>query len=308
MKTINNYSSIIEVVEDFSDEKQNLIYTEKHRWPDGIKCPHCWSEHVYRFKDEVRFKCKACRAHFNAKTGTMFEGTKLPLRKWYIALWLDTVGAKGISSYELARQIKVTQTTAWLMLTNIRANMVDSNQKEEKPLEGIVEVDEAWLGGKLENIHKKRKRDKHWTFNKTIVMGMLQRDGKINCKVIPDRESGTLSKKLHENLVRGTRLITDEHAGYTSMEYYYDHSKVNHAGRVFAEGDISTNGVENFWSHLKRNLKGVHHFASKKHMNSYIQASVFRFNNRTLTNKQRIELLISHSQTRIKGKDLKRAV
>lgn len=308
MKTITDYSSIIEVVEAFSDEKQNLIYWEKQRWPEGIYCPNCLNEEIYRFKDQVRFKCKTCKKHFNAKTGTMLEGTKLPLKKWFIAIWLKTVGSKGISSYELARQIKVTQTTAWLMLTNIRANMVDSNKQEQKPFEGIVEIDEAWIGGKLDNVHKKRKKEfVSWKDNKTLVLGILNRDGNMRCEIVKDRDWSSLGPHIFDSVVKGSRIITDELPSYNDLTYWYEHSSVNHAGRVYADGDTSTNGVENFWSLLKRGLTGVYHFASKKHINKYIQEHVFRFNNRKLTPKQKVELLILHSQTRIKVKDLKRA-
>jgi transposase-like protein len=307
MKTITDYSSIIEVVEAFSDEKQNLIYLEQTRWPDGIKCPHCWSEHVYRFKDKIRFKCKACRKHFNAKAGTMYEGTKLPLKKWYVAEYLVLVGNKGISSYELARQIKVTQTTAWLMLTNIRAAIESSNKAQQKPFEGIIEIDEAWLGGKMENVHKKKKRDRHWTYNKTLVLGILNRDGNMRCEIVPDRNWASLGHHIFDSVAKGSRIITDELPTYNDLKYWYEHGSVNHAGRVYAEGDTSTNGVENFWSLLKRGITGIYHHASQKHINKYIQEYVFRFNHRKSTTKQRMETLILHSQTRIKVKDLKRA-
>jgi transposase-like protein len=310
MKTITDYSSIIEVVENFSDEKQNLIYLEKTRWPEGIYCPGCLNYQIYRFKDQVRFKCKTCKRHFNAKTGSMYEGTKLPLRKWFVAEYLVLVNNKGISSYELARQIKVTQTTAWLMLTNIRSSMAESNKIEHKPFEGIIEIDEAWVGGKLDNIHKKRKEKfASWKDNKTLVLGILNRDGNMRCEVIKEknRDWPSLGPPIFDSVSHGSRIITDELATYNDLTLWYEHNSVNHQGRVYAEGDTSTNGVENFWSLLKRKINGIYHHASQKHIDKYIQEYVFRFNHRRLTTKQRLEKLILHSNTRIKVKDLKRA-
>jgi transposase-like protein len=308
MKTITEYSSIMEVVETFHDETENHVYLQQARWGEQITCPHCSSEHVYKFRDRKRFKCKACLAHFNVKTGTFYEGTKLSLKKWFIAMYLDMVGCKGISSYELAKQIKVTQPTAWFMLTRLRAGMVNSNEKEDTQMEGIVEVDETWIGGKMKNVHKKRKRKhKDWKYNKTIVVGMLNRGGKVKCMVVPDRTYEIIKPILFSSVKKGSRLITDEHSGYNGMEYHFTHNKVNHTGRVYSEGDTSTNGVENFWSILKRGIKGVHHHVSKKHVDKYVQEFVFRHNVRNSSMIAKMELLIKNSDVRLKLKDLKKA-
>jgi len=310
MKNIQDYSSIIEVVETFSDENKNLRYLEEIRWRDGIKCPHCESDNICRFSDGNRLKCRTCRRQFNAKTGTIYEGTKLPLQKWFIAQYLELVSNKGISSYELARQIKVTQNTAWLMLTNIRANFAIANKKEEKPFEGVVEVDETWVGGKNKNRHKNKKKtyvkDSDIT-DKALVLGLLERGGKVKAMVIPDRTNATLRPIIMGSVKSGSPLMTDDHVGYNGMEYWYAHKRVKHQAKVYVVEDSHTNGIENFWSIFKRGIIGVYHNVSKKHLDKYVQEFVFRYNTRNLTSKGRIELLIAHSDSRIKRKDLKRA-
>jgi transposase-like protein len=307
MKTITEYSSIMEVVETFHDETQNHVYLEQTRWPEGIYCPHCLNDKIYRFKDLKRFKCKTCKAHFNAKTGTIYEGTKLPLKKWFIAKYLDVLSKKGISSYELAKQIKVTQPTAWFMLTRLRSVMVNAESRKGK-LQGTIEMDETWIGGKMKNIHKKRKEKyESWKDNKTIVFGMLQRDGELKCAIVPDRNAYNLRVEMVSGVEGNSTIVTDEHLGYVSTWMYYKkHKTVNHAARVYSEGDVSTNGIENFWSILKRGINGVHHHVSKKHVNKYVQEFVFRYNTRNLSTKEKMEILIRNSDVRLKLKDLKK--
>jgi transposase-like protein len=188
--------------------------------------------------------------------------------------------------------------------------MLDANKKEEKPFTGTVEVDETYIGGKSKNRHKNKRfkyvKDTEIT-DKSVVMGMLERGGKVRCEIVANRRPEVLLPILLKNMEGSSTLMSDEWNGYGSADLYFTHKKINNSLKQYADGEISTNGVENFWSILKRGIIGVYHHASKKHLNKYVQEFVFRFNTRNLGNRERIELLLKHGETRIKRHHLKRA-
>ena len=299
---MDNFNSIIELISYFDTENKCLEYLEQKRWNGSIICPHCKNDKYYRFKDRKRFKCASCREQFTAKIGTIFEDSKISLKKWFVAIYLNTAHKKGVSSHQLAKDIKVTQKTAWFMLQRIRFGLGADNSLDET-LEDTVEVDETFVGGKNKNRHadKKVKNSQGRSFkDKTPILGMMQRGGKVKTVVIPSTGREHVQPIVKKVVKPGTVLMTDEWWAYTGLNRIYDHYIVNHGAGEYVNGDIHTNNIEGFWPWIKRMISGVYHSTSKKHLQFYANEATFRYNTRTMTDGCRLDQALTLINGRIK--------
>lgn len=257
------------------------------RWPDGkVRCPRCSSDHVTYLESARLYKCygKHEKAKFSLKVGTIFEDSPLGIEKWLPAMWLIVNAKNGISSCEIARALGITQKSAWHMAHRIRFALHQGSF--DSMLSGEVEADETLIGGKVKNMHKS-KRPKGTGFSgrpvnamaKTIVMGVLERGGGVRTEVIPDRVAQTLQPIVRQHVEPGAALYTDEMGSYKGLDADYIHQIIDHAVK-YAEGRIHTNGLENFWSCLKRTLGGTYVSVEPFHLFRYLDEQSYRFNNR----------------------------
>jgi transposase-like protein len=277
------------------------------KWPDGkIVCPKCGSEHVGEIKSRRMFQCKnkECRKQFSTKVGTIFEDSPLGLDKWFVAVWCIVNAKNGISSHELARALGITQKSAWHMLHRIRLAM---QTKSFRKLDGEVESDETMIGGLYANMHKKKRLAKPQgtgPSGKTIVQGLLERGGEVRAKVVPNQKKATLQSTVRANVYRGSSLFTDSSSSYTGLADEYLHAVVDHAV-CYVEGRVHTNGLENFWSLLKRSLAGTYVAVAPQHLDRYLDEQTFRFNKRNGNDKSRfIEAMHSVVGKRLMYKEL----
>ena len=235
------------------------------------------------------------------------ESSKLPTIKWFLAMHL-IMHKKGISSVQLSKDIGVTQKTAWFLLQRLRTGL--GNEQNKQSLDGTVEIDETFVGGKNKNRHyKKRVQYKEVTGrsypDKIPVFGMYHREtGKIRAMVISKKQFTNIPRLITYNITPGSTLMTDDWTGYGGIDKIYNRFSIEHKKWIYADGEITTNRVENFWSHLKRGLHGTYIHVTPKHLNKYVQEFTFRFNNRTFTTQQQIENLIENMVCRLKFKDL----
>jgi transposase-like protein len=284
--------TLLEAVKFFSVPQNCLEYMVARRWPGGVvTCPSCGSDGVYFDKSRMGWICKTKHPlrKFSLKTGTIFEDSPLGLDKWLPCVWMIANCKNGISSHEIARALGVTQKTAWFMLHRIRLAMQDTNTGGK--MGGDVEVDETFIGGKARNMHAaKRKRlgisQSKSMIGKVAVMGLLERHTKddggsqVRFKVIANRKKHQLEQVVSENVEVGTNLYTDAPRSYDRMgERGYVHGVIDHA-EAYVDGQVHTNGLENFWSCLKRALKGTYVNVEPFHLFRYLDEQAFRFNNR----------------------------
>ncbi len=271
----------------FADPDRAFQFALKLRWPDGIViCPRCGhNEHSFLTTRRIWF-CKGCKKQFTIKVGTIFEDSPLGMDKWMTAAWLIANCKNGISSYEVASDLGITQKSAWFMLHRIRKAMQNGTLVKIGGPDSEVEVDETFIGGKARNMHKSKKIGKGYQHrgivNKTIVMGMLERGGNVTTKVIQDREKGTLHSQVTECIEAGTTVYSDEWRPYTGLDELdenYKHQVINHAEK-YVDGRVHTNGLENFWSLTKRTLAGTYVSVEPFHLFRYLDEQSFRYNNR----------------------------
>ena len=266
------------------------------RWPEGAQCPACESrQHSYISTRRI-WKCRDCGRQYSAKLGTIFEDSPIPLDKWMLAVWMIVNCKNGVSSYEIAKDVKVTQKSAWFMLHRIREAMGTAKGFGANPKLGHsdggsgVEVDETFVGGRFRNMHKNKKvelqrsrgeqiePDLH--IGKAIVMGMLDRDlREVRAHVIPNVTRETLQNAVLKHVKFGSRVFTDEWSGYNLLHYRFVHDVVNHM-ETYVNGQVHTQGIENFWSLLKRTLRGTYVAVEPFHLQRYVDEQVFRYNNR----------------------------
>jgi transposase-like protein len=294
--------SLLEAVRYFEDPQVCVDFVAAMRWPDGPVCPHCESKRVSYLKSRRIFKCMAkdCHKQFSVKTGSVFEDSPIPLDKWMVAVWLVVNCKNGISSYEIMRDLKVTQKTAWFMLHRIRLALRNGSWFALGSSGGPVEIDEAWVGGEPKFRHKNKResqiprylftdegvrfpnpRFKAKATDKIPVLGMIDRDTrKARAQVIPEVKRGVLQNAILENVSPGSKVYTDSSGAYCDVKTQnFVHETVNHMWE-YVRGDVHTNGIENFWSLLKRGLRGTYVAVEPFHLDRYLDEQVFRYNNR----------------------------
>jgi len=286
-------NTLIQAIRFFSDPDTCVAYVAKLRWPDGPVCPACEGrDHSYLSTRRI-WKCKNCKKQFSVKVGTIFEDSAIPLDKWMAAIWLIANSKNGISSHELGRAIGVTQKSAWFMNHRIRLAMQTGSFDR---FDGHVEVDETFIGGKARNMHphvRARKIKGTGLSGKAIVAGVLERGGNVTATVIPDTRRATLHGHVEARVAKGASVYTDKFASYDGLaKLGYAHETIDHAEK-YVDGQIHTNGLENFWSLLKRGLAGTYVSVEPFHLFRYLDERLFTFNERALTDLQRFHKVLS---------------
>ncbi len=285
----------------FADADNYLNFMVRLRWPSGVvTCPTCGRNDVVFLKNQRKWQCKSVHHHrqFSVKVGTIFEDSPISLDKWLIAVWMIANCKNGISSYEIGRAIGVTQKSAWFMLHRIRLAMQNRSLVKLGGNGSEVEVDETFIGGAARNMH----REKHYrritatgSKDKTPVIGILERGGEVRANVIPTRRKHHVQTEIRAHVKAGSAIYTDALMSYQGLEHRdYVHATIDHA-EAYVDGRVHTNGLENFWSLLKRGLKGTYVSVEPFHLFRYLDEQVFRYNYRKLRGDlNRFEHVLSH--------------
>jgi len=279
--------TLVEAVRYFADPDRCLAFVAGLRWPRGPVCPRCTSPAVSFLRTRRIWKCLDCQKQFSVKVGTIFEDSPIGLDKWLPALWMLVNAKNGISSYEIARALGVTQKTAWFMAHRIRLAMQTHTFDK---LGGEVEADETFIGGKARYMHKGKREQKikaRGPLGKAAVMGLLERHGpdghsRVRVKPVPNIRRKTLSPEVRQHVEPGAALFTDALASYDGLRDSYVHQVIDHA-EAYAKGRVHTNGLENFWSLLKRAIKGTYVSVEPFHLFRYLDEQSYRFNTRKVT-------------------------
>ena len=279
---IHTPKTLLEAVRYFSSEVVCVEYLSNIFWQGGEKCCiKCGSTAIYGMRTRPVFKCRDCKKQFSIKSGTVMAKSPLPITKWLPAIWMVTNDKNGISSYEVARALGVSQQTSWFMLHRIREAVQNGSLKM---LSGEIEVDETYVGGKTKFMHKDKKaklpkKHRRIAGDKTVVMGMIERKGEIRAKVVADARRSSLLPEIWKNIEKGSNIYTDKLHSYDTLKERYNHKTVDHT-ITFVDGDAHTNTLENFWMLFKRSVKGTWVHISPDHTDRYLDEQVFRYNNR----------------------------
>jgi transposase-like protein len=308
MIDFKKFNSVISLTSYFTSDEKCKQAIIQSRWSDGdVVCPYCSGHHCV-VRNDGKFRCKTCRRNFSCLVGTIFENTKLPLIKWFLAMYFISSHKKGISSYQLATNIEVTQTTAWYMLQKVR---LLCPQSDTEAFDGTVECDEVYIGGKEKWKHKSMHTPKtqgRSSKTKTPVFGMMERSTFENEKgelenityvhafVVENTNRATLQPIIQQFVADGSRVITDELSAYNGLaELGYTHAVVAHGAEEYANGDIFTNSIEGFWSHFRRMIVGCYHDVSDEHLQQYIDEAVYRWNTRKMSESERFAHMFDKS-------------
>lgn len=299
---MQDFNSLIDLFKAFPDEQSCINHLEQLRWNGFVVSPFDPTSKVYKCKDN-KYRCKNTGKYFNVKTNTLFDSSKIELRKWFAAIWLVTSHKKGISSLQLSRDIDVTQKTAWFMLQRIRNCFGIENNDD---LNNTVEIDETYVGGKNKNRHADKCVDGlqgRSVKDKTPVLGMVERKGKLVAKVVKNTSCEVRTPQIVK-FVKDALIYTDEWWGYNSIKKLFKHDYVNHRTSEYVRGNVYTNTIEGFWSILKRGIIGIYHFTSKQHLQRYVNEFAFRYNTRNYTESGRFNLLLRNTEHCLTYKEL----
>ncbi len=277
---MKNPTSLIEAVRYYSSEVVCVEFLSSLKWDGGVKhCPKCDSTEVYGLRTRPVFKCRACKKQFSIKVGTIMQDSSLPITKWVPAIWMVVNCKNGISSCEMARALDVTQKSAWHMNHRIRQAIANGSMAK---LSGTVEADETFIGGKDKNRHagKKRHMNPSGPSDKTVVFGMVERKGRVTAKVVNSAQARSLKPEIAKHVEKDSVLYTDDSASYDGLERDFYRATVNHSNKEYVRGDVHTNTVENYWSLVKRMLKGTYIHVEPFHLDRYLDEQGFRYNQR----------------------------
>jgi len=273
--------NLVKLIERYGDDAKCRAFLEKLRWPDGVSCPRCGSAKVSHVKARNQFDCDSCRYQFSVTSGTVFHDTHLPLWKWFLATYLMCESKKGLSANQMKRMLGVgSYKTAWYLCHRIRSAMIEANPEK---LEGVVEADETFVGGKLRrgSVGTAQEAALRRMDNKTVVLGAIERGGKLRVRVAPDTGQETIHGFLNSVIDTDDldAIYTDGWRPYRTYERA-KHQSVDHRANEWVRGDVHTNSIESAWSLFDRAVIGSYHKLSKKHLPAYLQEFEFRFNNR----------------------------
>lgn len=294
-----DFQSILQLIKAFPNEQVCVDHLEQLRWNGNVISPFDATSKVYKCSGN-KYKCKNTGKYFNVRTATLFDNTKIELQKWFLAIYIETSHKKGISSLQLAKDIDVTQKTAWFMLMRIRACF--GSQDLKPMMEDETQMDESFVGGKNKNRHKHKKVENSQgrsTKDKTAVLGMLS-SGMVITQVVQGTASEDLQPVILANVPKETTIISDEWTGYNGLCAHYNHERIEHRACEYVNDlGFTTNGLEGFWSHLKRSVIGIYHQLSRKHLQIYANAAAFRYNTRNCTEAGRFNLLLANAGNRL---------
>ena len=294
---IPTFKNLLDASAYFHNEEVCREHLERIRWNGNPVCPYCASaSRPYRLKDGKTFRCsdKDCRADFSVRVGTIFENSKLPLRKWFLAIHLATAHKKGISSLQLHRDLGITQKTAWFVLHRIREMLTDASPEL---LTGPVQIDESYFGPDFKNLHKSKRakiksKPGRGASLKTMVFGIIN-DGTVHNQVVADTKNTTLLPIMVDKVAKGSTIVTDGYHIYKRLAADYNHITVDHAKDEYVTKEgFHTNSIEGYWSQLKRGIYGIYHQVSPKHLHRYCDEFAYRYNTRKKTDSERFNLSI----------------
>src|SRR5277367_500482 len=287
-----------EAIKYFSDEQVCIDTVASLRWPNGAICPQCGNGEHYYLATQKRWKCKSCKKQFSVKVGTIFEDSAIGLDKWLIALWLLVNCKNGVSSYEIGRDLGITQKSAWFVLQRLRLALHNGNMDKLGGEGKEIEADETFIGGAARFMHPERRKrmiTERGMKDKTAVMGILERGGQVRAMMVPNRKKHEVQGQIRAHVKAESAIYTDALMSYMGLrDNGFAHEVIDHAER-YVSGKVHTNGLENFWSLLKRGLKGTYISTEPFHLFRYLDEQVFRYNNRKLAHDgERFHMVMSH--------------
>jgi transposase-like protein len=292
MKT--TFNSKLELVRYYANEENCKALLAQQRWGASVSCPHCGNEKVYTTNRGYKCANKECYKKFTVISGTIFENTKIQLNKWFEAIFVISAHKKGISSHQLAKDIAVSQKTAWFILHRVREML---KSKNSPLLSGTVQIDETYVGGKLENKHKSQRvkaKPGRGSQNKTMVFGVLQNDGSVHSQVVRDTKTSTLIPIMESQVEKGSTIVTDGYHIYKRLAANYNHVVVDHSKDIYVSSEgLHTNSIEGYWSQLKRGIYGIYHQVSPDHLHRYCNEFSFRYNSRKKTDVERFTTILT---------------